>query len=223
MTNYLAINEAIELSGVREEIFHEKYLNNGQISVIVENGNKHIEISEFLRVFPDAKMRLYKLKNQVAPELDLQLKQMKIEYLEYRVSQLERQLEKQIAEYDWLRHKFDNSTLLLEQKMDNSELDKYKQEVRQLNQQIIAWEKKYNALVTADEFKSLLNENNLLKQQLQEATVRPDEPAEKTENLSVADDISLDSPILTSEDISKDDIALIPEVKSNRRKLFGLF
>jgi len=76
-------------------------------------------------------------------------------------------LDKQFDEYDWLRTKFDNTTLLLEQKLDTSELDKYKQEIRQLNQQAVQWEKKYNTLLAANELKTLLKENSELKQQME--------------------------------------------------------
>ena len=133
MSNYLTIAEAIDLSGISKEEFNSKYIDGGIISVRVENGERSIELSEFLRVFPS--VRVAKTATHPDPMVELQLKQLKIENLEYQIASLQRQLERQNDEYEWLRGKFDNTTLLLEQKLDTSELDRYKQEIRQLSQQ----------------------------------------------------------------------------------------
>ena len=165
MANFLSINEAVTISGVPESEFYSRYIDGGIISVQVEDGVKRIETSEFLRVFPNAQLK----PKASAQELEVEniLQKQKIENLERQVAQLQRQLDKQFDEYDWLRTKFDNTTLLLEQKLDTSELDKYKQEIRQLNQQAVQWEKKYNTLLAANELKTLLKESRELKQQME--------------------------------------------------------
>lgn len=164
MKNYLPIAEAIKLSGIAEDEFYAKYVNGGIISVQINNGNTSIELSEFLRVFPNARYEKYPINPN--PELELQLKQLKLEHLEYQIANLEQQVSKQQEEYEWLRTKFDNTTLLLEQKLDTSEVDRYKQEIRQLSHLALEWEKKYNTLLAANELKSLMRENRDLKDQL---------------------------------------------------------
>ena len=67
----------------------------------------------FCGCFPNAKIEKNKSHSDIT--IDNQLKQMKIENLEYQVANLQRQLEKHGEEYEWLRSKFDNTTLLLEQ------------------------------------------------------------------------------------------------------------
>lgn len=138
MQNYLTIDEASELSGLERENFIRDYIETGVVSIKVEDGVKSIELSEFLRVFPNAKL---KKVDSIDPEIDLLLKQQKIENLEYQLVQLKRQLEKQDEDYSWLRNKFDSTTLLLEQKLDTSELDKHKQEIKKLSEESIQWEK----------------------------------------------------------------------------------
>lgn len=164
MQNYLTIDEASELSGLERENFIRDYIETGVVSIKVEDGVKSIELSEFLRVFPNAKS---KKVDSIDPEIDLLLKQQKIENLEYQLVQLKRQLEKQDEDYSWLRNKFDSTTLLLEQKLDTSELDKHKQEIKKLSEESIQWEKKYNTLLAANELKTLLKENKELKEKLE--------------------------------------------------------
>ena len=163
MQNYLSIDEASNLSGLTKETFIQQYIDSGVISAKVEDGIKSIELSEFLRVFPNAKSRSASSDN---PDVELIIKQQKIENLEYQVVQLQRQLEKQNEDYSWLRNKFDSTTLLLEQKLDTSELDKHKQEIKKLSEESIQWEKKYNTLLAANELKTLLKENKDLKEKL---------------------------------------------------------
>lgn len=164
MQNYLSIDEAASMSGLSEEAFVQQYIDSGVISIKVEDGIKSIELSEFLRVFPNAKAKTINSGNS---ETELALKQQKIENLEYQVVQLQRQLEKQSEDYSWLRNKFDSTTLLLEQKLDTSELDKHKQEIKKLSEESIQWEKKYNTLLAANELKTLLKENRELKEKLE--------------------------------------------------------
>lgn len=164
MQNYLTIDEASELSGLERENFIHDYIETGVVSIKVEDGVKSIELSELLRVFPNAKS---KKVDSIDPEIDLLLKQQKIENLEYQLVQLKRQLEKQDEDYSWLRNKFDSTTLLLEQKLDTSELDKHKQEIKKLSEESIQWEKKYNTLLAANELKTLLKENKELKEKLE--------------------------------------------------------
>lgn len=167
MSNFLSIEDAIERSGIQAEDFEQNYIESGKISVQVNDGVKQIELSEFFRVFPLSKNTPNKPNQNL--ELELALKNLKIENLEYQVANLQRQLGKQDDEYNWLRSKFDNTTLLLEQKLDTSEVDKYKQEIRLLSHQAIQWEKKYNTLLAATELKVLSRENRELKEQILKA------------------------------------------------------
>jgi hypothetical protein len=227
MTNYLSIEEATELSGIPSAIFNEKYLNGGIISVRVEDGKKTIEMSEFLRVFPNAKIE--KNKSHADITIDNQLKQMKIENLEYQVANLQRQLEKHSEEYDWLRGKFDNTTLLLEQKLDNSEVDKYKQEIRQLTHQAMQWEKKYNTLLAANELKSLLKENMELKQKLessapQAAPAKPVQPSPQIASPAVPPQTILPQQTIPPQQQPTGQYdAPKAQQKPRRRKIFGIF
>lgn len=164
MSNFLSIEDAIQRSGVQAEDFEQNYIETGKISIQVNDGIKQIELSEFFRVFPQSQNSWHDSNQNL--ELELALKNLKIENLEYQVANLQRQLGKQDDEYNWLRNKFDNTTLLLEQKLDTSEVDKYKQEIRLLSHQAIQWEKKYNTLLAATELKSLSRENRELKEQL---------------------------------------------------------
>lgn len=233
MTNYLSIEEATELSGIPSAIFNEKYLNGGIISVRVEDGKKTIEMSEFLRVFPNAKIEKNKSHSDIT--IDNQLKQMKIENLEYQVASLQRQLEKHGEEYEWLRSKFDNTTLLLEQKLDNSEVDKYKQEIRQLTHQAMQWEKKYNTLLAANELKSLLKENMELKQKLESsappapaaAPVKPAQPVQPSPQIASPavppQTILPQQTIPPQQQPTNQYEAPKAQQKPRRRKIFGIF
>lgn len=170
MSNYLSIDEAVDLSGMDKETFVNRYIEGGIISINVENGIRSIELSEFLRVFPNAKSKTVLTANDA--RVEVLLSQQKIENLEYQVVQLQRQLEKQTEDYNWLRNKFDNTTLLLEQKLDTSELDQHKQEIKKLSEQSIQWEKKYNTLLAANELKTLIKENRDLKEKLDSISSR---------------------------------------------------
>ncbi|MBX9867299.1 MAG: hypothetical protein K2Y14_10315 [Burkholderiales bacterium] len=244
MSNFLSIEEAIELSEIEADDFRENYIESGKISVQVNNGLKQIELSEFYRVFPQKQIQRKHNKNL---ELELELKELKIENLEYQVVNLQRQLDKQSEEYNWLRGKFDNTTLLLEQKLDTSEVDKYKQEIRLLSHQAIQWEKKYNTLLAANELKTLVRENRELKEQLQ-VQIKPS-PSELTPtipNQMSAEQIKLSAEVLHLEELkaeilrlqqltvsgtinSKDNLAASEELqtskasKTPRHKIFGLF
>lgn len=244
MSNFLSIEEAIELSEIEADDFRENYIEAGKISVQVNNGLKQIELSEFYRVFPQKQIQRKHNKNL---ELELELKELKIENLEYQVVNLQRQLDKQSEEYNWLRGKFDNTTLLLEQKLDTSEVDKYKQEIRLLSHQAIQWEKKYNTLLAANELKTLVRENRELKEQLQ-VQIKPS-PSELTPtipNQMSAEQIKLSAEVLHLEELkaeilrlqqltvsgtinSKDNLAASEELqtskasKTPRHKIFGLF
>jgi hypothetical protein len=234
MSNYLSIDEAIELSGIPSAIFNEKYLQGGVISVKVEDGKKTIEVSEFLRVFPHAKIEKNKSHADIA--IDNQLKQMKIENLEYQVANLQRQLEKHSEEYEWLRSKFDNTTLLLEQKLDTSEIDKYKQEIRQLTHQAMQWEKKYNTLLAANELKSLLKENMELKQKLESSAPKA-QPTKVANPVTSPQASIIEAPIHQRTQIPEQSIPpqmqpinqgatnvlQQPQQKAKRRKIFGVF
>lgn len=167
MSNFLSIEDAIKSSGIQAEDFEQNYIETGKISIQVNDGIRQIELSEFFRVFPQLQSTWHDANRNL--ELELALKNLKIENLEYQVANLQRQLGKQDDEYNWLRNKFDNTTLLLEQKLDTSEVDKYKQEIRILSHQAIQWEKKYNTLLAATELKSLSRENRELKEQLLQA------------------------------------------------------
>ena len=227
MNNYLSIEEATELSGIPSAIFNEKYLNGGIISVRVEDGKKTIEMSEFLRVFPNAKIE--KDKSHADIIIDNQLKQMKIENLEYQVANLQRQLEKHGEDYNWLRGKFDNTTLLLEQKLDSSEVDKYKQEIRQLTHQAMQWEKKYNTLLAANELKNLLKENMELKHKLESSTpsaavARPVQPSPQPVSPAVPPQTILpQQTIPPQQQPTGQSDAIKVQQKPRRRKIFGLF
>jgi len=185
MPNYLTIDEAVNLSGLSKETFVDQYIERGVISVKVEDGVKTVELSEFLRVFPDAKASRKNFDNDI--QVEVLLKQQKIENLEYQVVQLQRQLEKQTEDYNWLRNKFDSTTLLLEQKLDTSELDQHKQEIKKLGEQSIQWEKKYNTLLAASELKTLIKENKELKEKLESLAhkVAAVKTTTKTDNSSV--------------------------------------
>jgi hypothetical protein len=227
MTNYLSIEEATELSGIPSTIFNEKYLNGGIISVRVEDGKKTIEMSEFLRVFPNAKIE--KDKSHADIVIDNQLKQMKIENLEYQVANLQRQLEKHGEDYNWLRGKFDNTTLLLEQKLDSSEVDKYKQEIRQLTHQAMQWEKKYNTLLAANELKNLLKENMELKHKLESsappAAVKPIQPLPQPVSSPVVPPQTIlpQQTIPPQQQPTNQSDTIKAQQKPRRRKIFGLF
>jgi len=246
MSNFLSIEEAIELSEIEADDFRENYIEAGKISVQVNNGLKQIELSEFYRVFPQRQHIQRKYNQNI--ELELELKELKIENLEYQVVNLQRQLDKQSEEYNWLRGKFDNTTLLLEQKLDTSEVDKYKQEIRLLSHQAIQWEKKYNTLLAANELKTLVRENRELKEQLQ-VQIKPPQseftPPTPNQQMS-AEQIKLSAEVLRLEALkaeilrlqqlavsgtinSKDNLAASEELqtskasKTPRHKIFGLF
>lgn len=245
MSNFLSIEEAIELSEIEANDFRENYIEAGKISVQVNNGLKQIELSEFYRVFPQ-RQHIQRKYNQNL-ELELELKELKIENLEYQVVNLQRQLDKQNEEYNWLRGKFDNTTLLLEQKLDTSEVDKYKQEIRLLSHQAIQWEKKYNTLLAANELKTLVRENRELKEQLQ-VQIKPSqsELTPMIPNQMSVEQIKLSADLLRLEELkaeilrlqqftvsgttnSKDNLAVSEELqtskasKTSRHKIFGLF
>ncbi|AUR52135.1 hypothetical protein [Aquella oligotrophica] len=248
MQNYLSINEASNMSGLSEDVFVQQYIDSGVISIKVEDGVKSIELSEFLRVFPNAKAKAVNSGNS---EVELALKQQKIENLEYQVVQLQRQLEKQSEDYSWLRNKFDSTTLLLEQKLDTSELDKHKQEIKKLSEESVQWEKKYNTLLAANELKTLLKENRELKEKLESLNkvsstkpsnvVRSEPVAPPAVSASGATPVnnSLQSPSAqvkssnpvmptsTSENQYRHQTATLERqsepVKPKRRKIFGIF
>jgi predicted nucleic acid-binding Zn-ribbon protein len=199
----LTINEAVELSGIAMDVFYEKYIHGGIISTQVEDGVRRIELSEFIRVFPNARLETNKLDEDIF--VDNQLKQLKIDNLEHQIAHLQRQLDKQLEDYHWLRDKFDNTTLLLEQKMDTSEVDKYKQEIRQLSQLAMQWEKKYNTLLAANELKALLKENRDLKQKLDGQA--NEQSVAKVKLPSQVNHITQSNEI----------------IKPKRRKIFGIF
>ena len=79
MSNFLSIEEAIELSEIEADDFRENYIEAGKISVQVNNGLKQIELSEFYRVFPQ-RQHIQRKYNQNF-ELELELKELKIENL----------------------------------------------------------------------------------------------------------------------------------------------
>lgn len=218
MSNFLSIEEAIAISGIPAAEFYSRYIDGGLISIQVEDGTKRVEVSEFLRVFPHAQLK----PKANAQELEVEniLHKQKIENLERQVAQLQRQLDKQFDEYDWLRTKFDNTTLLLEQKLDTSELDKYKQEIRQLNQQAIQWEKKYNTLLAANELKTLLRENRELKQQM-EANAKELIASAKAEQQAMQQQAQEENNQKHLKTVANQ----APEVPvaKKRRKIFGIF
>lgn len=52
--NKLTITEAAKLAGISRQYLYKKYINDGIISIF-KNGNKsYIDLSEFLRVFPNS-------------------------------------------------------------------------------------------------------------------------------------------------------------------------
>lgn len=238
MSNFLSIEEAIEKSGINPQDFEKNYVETGIISTQVNDGIKQIELSEFFRVFPQQKINSYNSEHKL--ELELALKDLKIENLEYQVANLQRQLVKQDDEYNWLRSKFDNTTLLLEQKLDTSEVDKYKQEIRLLSHQAIQWEKKYNTLLAATELKALSRENRELKEQLSIYAKPPQTEIEShTNNLQdkdAEDKLSMESlkaEIMRLRQIQAEVISSKTTIethtqesqphKPQRRKIFGIF
>lgn len=238
MSNYLSLNEAQELANIDEGVFLNKYVNGGILSVTIVDDERRVELSEFFRVFPHAR-RERKVISSESGELELQLSQMKVENLEYKIASLERQLEKQTDEHNWLRSKFDNTTMLLEQKLDTSEVDKYKQEIHQLSHQAIQWEKKYNTLLAANELKTLLRENRELKEQINAKPPTPvvpeNKPPEQDQLKAEIEQFkSLKMEIATlqqqllaqqaaniAEKSTPAEVA--SEVKPKRRKIFGIF
>lgn len=225
MSNFLSLEEAIQFSEVAAADFYQKYIEAGVISVQVENGVKRIELSEFLRVFPYASLKAKATPQEL--EVETILQKQKIEGLERQIAQLQRQLDKQFDEYDWLRTKFDNTTLLLEQKLDTSELDKYKQEIRQLSQHALQWEKKYNTLLAANELKTLLKENRELKQQM-EANARETIAAVRAEQQLFSEQAPAAVRTQTTQQVAQPRQQAVASQNPNpaspkRRKLFGIF
>ena len=53
--NKVTITEAARLAGISRQHLYRWFINTGKISVIKDNDKSVIEISELLRVFPDAK------------------------------------------------------------------------------------------------------------------------------------------------------------------------
>ena len=53
--NKVTITEAARLAGISRQHLYRGFINTGKISVIKDNDKSVIEISELLRVFPDAK------------------------------------------------------------------------------------------------------------------------------------------------------------------------
>ena len=51
----VTITEAARLAGISRQHLYRGFINTGKISVIKDNDKSVIEISELLRVFPDAK------------------------------------------------------------------------------------------------------------------------------------------------------------------------
>jgi hypothetical protein len=54
--NKVTITEAARLAGISRQHLYRGFINTGKISVIKDNDKSVIEISELLRVFPDAKI-----------------------------------------------------------------------------------------------------------------------------------------------------------------------
>lgn len=52
----LSISEAARLAGISRNHLYKKYINEGLISVTTNNNKPCIDVSELLRVFPNAKM-----------------------------------------------------------------------------------------------------------------------------------------------------------------------
>lgn len=238
MSNYLSLNEAQELANIDEGVFLNKYVNGGILSVTIVDDERKVELSEFFRVFPHARKEKKVISSENS-ELELQLSQMKVENLEYKIASLERQLEKQTDEHNWLRSKFDNTTMLLEQKLDTSEVDKYKQEIHHLSHQAIQWEKKYNTLLAANELKTLLRENRELKEQISakpQAPVVPEHKQPEQDQLKVevehfkslkAEIAALQQALLAQQAVTITDknspVDEVSQITPKRRKIFGIF
>lgn len=52
----LSISEAARLAGISRNHLYKKYINEGLISVTTDNNKPCIDVSELLRVFPNAKI-----------------------------------------------------------------------------------------------------------------------------------------------------------------------
>lgn len=52
----ISISEAARLAGISRNHLYKKYINEGLLSVTTDNNKPCIDVSELLRVFPNAKM-----------------------------------------------------------------------------------------------------------------------------------------------------------------------
>jgi DNA-binding transcriptional MerR regulator len=57
--NKLSIKEACELAGISRPTIY-KYIKNGTLSVVKDDKNTFVEVTELLRVFPDSKLNTNK-------------------------------------------------------------------------------------------------------------------------------------------------------------------
>ena len=53
----VSISEAIRMTGVSRSHFYNKYINNGMLSVLIEDDKKLIDVSELVRVFGNIQLK----------------------------------------------------------------------------------------------------------------------------------------------------------------------
>lgn len=112
----LSISEAIKQSGVARSTFYKKYVQQGLISISVDNGKKYIDSSELVRVFPGLKIET---PNRTTSNTIVQLKNTQSNNIEHpentqlkmEVKLLREALEKAEQDKQWLKDQ--NTTLLL--------------------------------------------------------------------------------------------------------------
>jgi Skp family chaperone for outer membrane proteins len=108
----LSISEAARLAGISRNHLYKKYINEGLISVTTDNNKPCIDVSELLRVFPNAKMitddksQEITLDNNENTELISVLKEQLANAKE-QINKAEQQIAKAENRETWLQSQID--------------------------------------------------------------------------------------------------------------------
>lgn len=114
----VSISEAIKLVKISRSHFYKRYVNTGEISIIVENNRKLIDVSELMRVFGKIHTENIQKKqlSTIENSINIEEKDKIIELLEKQLVE-SKERERQFLEREiWFKNQLEKTTHLLEDK-----------------------------------------------------------------------------------------------------------
>ncbi len=105
----VSISEAIRMVRISRSHFYSKYVNTGIISILTENGKKHIDVSELIRVFGNIQLEDNKKEQQRTSEDNLKTpeKDTVITILEQQLAEFKNREREAKDREAWLQKQID--------------------------------------------------------------------------------------------------------------------